>query len=57
MAHESRKTKIRCSTGTVLQTFDSLKEAAQITGAHANQISTVCHGKGKTAGGFQWQFA
>lgn len=39
-----------------IQTFTSIKEAANTTGANYNSIGMVCNGKRKTAGGFLWKF-
>lgn len=36
--------------------FSSIKEAAKITGIHKTSIGQCCHGKLKSAGGFNWSF-
>lgn len=42
--------------GNVLMTFESLAEAERNGYNHAN-VSNCCHGKSKTAYGYQWRFA
>lgn len=37
--------------------FQSISEAYRQTGVYVNNISHVCKGKRKTAGGFHWQYA
>ena len=41
--------------GLVVMTFDSQGEAARTLGVNRSSISNVCHGRGKTAGGYQWR--
>ena len=42
--------------GQVLATYPSIKEAERITGINNSNISQVCQGKRKTAGGYQWRY-
>lgn len=42
--------------GTYIQTYDSIIEASQKTGANDRHISCVCKGKRKTTGGFVWKY-
>ena len=39
----------------VLNTFKSIKQAEQETGALARNISACCNGRRKSAGGFKWR--
>lgn len=43
-------------TKEVIRTFESGKEAEQITGISRKYISLVCHQKKHSAGGFIWRF-
>ena len=36
--------------------FDSLAEAERVTKVKNGNISTVCNGKRKTAGGYHWRY-
>lgn len=50
-----RKSRVlNVTTGVV---YNSLKEAAQDTGASVKGISNVINGYCKTAGGFEWRYA
>lgn len=40
-----------------LNTFESIKNASNVSHAHQNSISNCCRGKGKTAGGYLWFYA
>lgn len=40
----------------LINTFPSIKNAADITGIHKVGISNCCRGKTKTAGGYIWQY-
>lgn len=40
----------------IIRTFDSAKQAAEITKTGNTCISAVCNGKQKTAGGYRWKF-
>ena len=43
--------------GYIVNTFKSIKEAAELTGLEKTAISRVVRGKGKTHGGFEWKYA
>ena len=52
-AGKSKSKKIQCiETGLI---YESMREAERITGISHNNISLVCNGKRKTAGGFHWK--
>lgn len=40
----------------IIAEFPSIKEASLKTGIASSTICNVCKGKGKTAGGFKWQY-
>jgi hypothetical protein len=42
--------------GNFLKQYDSIKEAATLSGANDRHISGVCKGKRKTTGGFIWKY-
>ena len=42
--------------GNYIRIFKSSEEAGRILDIHANQIRSVCHGKGNTAKGYRWKF-
>lgn len=42
--------------GKLLATFNSINEAAAITGCSAKKIPTVCRGKRLTTGGYGWKY-
>lgn len=44
------------STGELLATFPSLREAKRVTGIANTHISACCLGKRKSAGGFVWKY-
>lgn len=44
-------------TNSVIKEWDYMAKAARTLGIRRNQISDVCAGRGKTAGGFGWRFA
>lgn len=44
-------------TGRVIAVFASMKEAGQHAGIHLAQVSAVCRGRRKSAGGFSWRYA
>lgn len=49
--------KIACfKDGTLIKTFDSIKQAANEFKLNRTNISNCCHGKRKSCGGFQWKF-
>lgn len=43
--------------GTFVRRYDSIQEAEKTTGIYHSNISKVCQGKRKTAGGFKWEVA
>ncbi len=43
-------------TGTLIAKYDSLGDAMQHTGVPTANISAVCKGKRKTAGGYKWEY-
>lgn len=45
------------STGELLATFPSTREAARVTGINPSHISECCNGKKKSAGGYIWKYA
>ena len=50
---QNRKKVLNCETGVV---YNSISEAARITNIKSSNISSVCTGKTKTAGGFHWKY-
>ncbi len=42
--------------GKFMKTFESITQAAQVTGANREHISAVCKGKEKYSGGFIWKY-
>lgn len=42
--------------GNIIKTFSMINEAARETGVNSTQISRVCKGKNKTAGGYKWEY-
>ena len=54
MANNPKAKRVRCiETGKV---YGCMKEAMLDTGANSHNISSVCSGKLKTAGGFHWEY-
>ena len=45
------------STGELLATFPSTREAERVTGINQGNISKCCLGKYKSAGGYIWRYA
>lgn len=43
-------------TNAIIQEFTSITEASKITQISSSTICNVCKGKGKTAGGYKWQY-
>lgn len=43
-------------SNNVIQEFGSAREASLNTGVNYKSISSVCRGRNKTAGGFNWKF-
>lgn len=48
--------QINKETNEIIAEFSSLAEASKFTGIASSTICNVCKGKGKTAGGFKWQY-
>ena len=44
------------STGELLATFPSTREAERVTGINNGNISKCCNGKSKSAGGYIWRY-
>ena len=44
------------STGELLATFPSTREAERVTGINNSSISQCCNGKLKSAGGYVWRY-
>ena len=44
------------STGELLATFPSTREAERVTGINQGNISKCCNGKLKSAGGYVWKY-
>lgn len=42
--------------GEMIREYDTVSEAARLTGIALSSISAVCRGTAKTAGGFKWRF-
>lgn len=42
--------------GDIINTFNSLTEAAKLTGVCCRNICSVCFGKRVTAGGYKWKY-
>lgn len=42
-------------SGNVVAKYPNIKKAMEMTGINRNNISSVLHGKRKTAGGFKWE--
>lgn len=40
---------------TLIQEFDTIKEASEATGTDRSRIGRCCKGKGRSAGGFKWK--
>lgn len=53
---KSKKSVQQLKDGVVIATFDSIVEASKATSTESTNISRVCTGKHKSAGGFQWRF-
>lgn len=48
--------KLDKNTGELLETYESLSDAARLTGFNKQNISKVCNGKVNSASGFKWRF-
>ena len=42
-------------TNELINTFHSLTEASQVTGINCGNISSCCHDRAKSAGGYKWK--
>lgn len=42
--------------GDFVKEYSSISEASRKTGVYVRSISSVCNGRGKTAGGYIWKF-
>ena len=52
----SKQVEQQTKSGEHLNTYKSLAEAERETGVLSENISAVCRGKQKTAGGFKWNY-
>ena len=43
--------------GGIIREFEGIGQAERATGVRRAGISSVCHGRAKSAGGFKWKFA
>ena len=43
-------------SGEFIKTFDSIKDAALFAHINPNNISRVCRGERRSAGGYKWQY-
>lgn len=48
---------IQLKDGVVINTFKSISEGERQTNIKVCNISSCCHGRQKTAGGYEWRFA
>lgn len=55
-AHHSSKTVLQIKDGVIIAEFGSTLEAERMTGINDGNISSCCHGRHKTAGGYQWRY-
>jgi hypothetical protein len=58
VAHERRKRPVAQidSSGSIVNTFESAREAAKSVGIHENCISRVCRGERIRSKGYQWMY-
>ena len=56
-AKNRHKIVVQIQNGEVINTFSSIKEAGIKTKIISQNISEVCRGKRKTAGGYKWMFS
>lgn len=58
VARERRKRPVAQidSSGSIINTFESAREAAKSVGIHENCISRVCRGERKYSKGYQWSY-
>lgn len=54
--HRKRVCKIDTVQETVVTTYQSIKEASELTGIPVSSICCACRGRQKTAGGFIWKY-
>ena len=55
--YRASSTPCKCISAYGIETkYDSINEASRVTGVAASNISAVCNGKRKTAGGYRWEF-
>jgi hypothetical protein len=48
--------QINKKSGEIIEEFESLKQAQEETGINYTNISKVCNGVGKSAGGYIWRY-
>ena len=53
----ARKVEQIDENDVVMAVFESMKDAGRITGIRDGNISKVCRGMAKTAGGYKWRYA
>lgn len=57
LGKNKRKPVLQLSkNGDIINTFNSLTEAAKLTGVCCRNICSVCFGKRVTAGGYKWKY-
>lgn len=56
-AAKKKVDKLDIKTLKVLDTYPSIKEAAEANNINNSHIGAVCSGKRKSSGGFKWQFS
>lgn len=54
--HHNSRAVLQLKDGKIINSFDSLNEAARTTGAHHSGISMSCSGKIKKHKGYQWRY-
>lgn len=47
---------VKVKNVTTGEVFDSIKEAAEMFGLKSTNITSVCRGRRKSAGGFEWEY-
>lgn len=55
-ARNSKVQQIDPKNGEIIRIWDSMKSAAETLGINYQNISSVCRGRGKTAGGYHWEY-
>jgi hypothetical protein len=55
-ANKKRVAMIDVATQATISTFDSISEAAKKMKTNSSNISMVCRGQRKKAGGFGWKY-